>query len=251
MLSDRDIEFVTRKWIGVNGGYLGDFSYRTHYEFYYDFCDLEHIDPYKIEGTTRTRFEQILSSSDAKTKVAILKGVLKKFPMGSTEFRTEDRYEKLQEFIRRCDTSEPNKIIHPVTLVDSIKSIELALVEAEKLIEINSPLGAVDRIHTAFHGYLLTLCQKKSLDVSAETKITALFNLIRENYSEQLKIAHLQEETIKILRSMSGIVDAMSGIRNRGSLAHPNEKLLDACEASLYINIVKSMLHYLKNKLSD
>jgi len=53
LLSARDVEFVTRKWIGVSGGYLGDFSYRTHHEFYPDYCGIEDIDPYKLEGTTR------------------------------------------------------------------------------------------------------------------------------------------------------------------------------------------------------
>ena len=59
LISPRDVEFVTRRWIGVTGGYLGDFSYRTHHEFYPDYCDIEDIEPYRIEGTTRQRFETI------------------------------------------------------------------------------------------------------------------------------------------------------------------------------------------------
>ena len=34
LLELRDIKFVVNQWIGVNGGYLGDFSYRTHVDFY-------------------------------------------------------------------------------------------------------------------------------------------------------------------------------------------------------------------------
>ena len=57
-----DIKKLVNRYIGVSGGYLGDFSYRTHADFYVEYCDLD-IDPYKYEGTTRERFEKILETS--------------------------------------------------------------------------------------------------------------------------------------------------------------------------------------------
>ena len=57
-LKDSQIKKLVYKYIGVEGGYLADFSYRTHADFYTD-LDLD-IDPYKYQGTTRERFTQIL-----------------------------------------------------------------------------------------------------------------------------------------------------------------------------------------------
>ena len=45
-LSKREIMIVVNRYIGVEGGYLGDFSYRTHAEFYPLYCELD-IDPYE------------------------------------------------------------------------------------------------------------------------------------------------------------------------------------------------------------
>lgn len=87
LLSAREAEFVTRKWIGVSGGYLGDFSYRTHDEFYPDYCGIEDIEPYKLEGTTRVRFEQILLSQAPARQALILRGVVKKYPNPADEVR--------------------------------------------------------------------------------------------------------------------------------------------------------------------
>jgi hypothetical protein len=38
-LTNREIRLVVHDYIGVQSGYLGDFSYRTHRDFYPDYCD--------------------------------------------------------------------------------------------------------------------------------------------------------------------------------------------------------------------
>ena len=80
MLTRPEVYLIVNSYIGVNGGYLGDFSYRTHEEFYPYFCDLD-ISPSAYEGTTRQRFLTILENADAPTQAKILKGVLKKYPV--------------------------------------------------------------------------------------------------------------------------------------------------------------------------
>jgi hypothetical protein len=44
-LTRQEIARLVNRYIGVSGGYLGDFSYRTHAEFYPEYCDLD-INPY-------------------------------------------------------------------------------------------------------------------------------------------------------------------------------------------------------------
>jgi very-short-patch-repair endonuclease len=80
MLTRPEIYKLVNGYIGVSGGYLGDFSYRTHAEFYPYYCDLD-IDPNKYEGTTRERFLQILHEASPIDQAKIIKGVLSKYPV--------------------------------------------------------------------------------------------------------------------------------------------------------------------------
>jgi hypothetical protein len=51
-LTNQEVMKIVNRYIGVSGGYLGDFSYRTHADFYPEYCELD-IDPNQHEGTTR------------------------------------------------------------------------------------------------------------------------------------------------------------------------------------------------------
>ena len=44
-------------------------------------------------------------------------------------------------------------------------------------------------------------------------------------------------------------VDALNTLRNRASIAHPNEGLLDREEAYLYVNAVRTLMAYIDAKL--
>ena len=59
-LKSSEIHWVVNNYIGVSGGYLGDFSYASHREFYANYCDLEvDVDAF-AEATTRKKFIAIL-----------------------------------------------------------------------------------------------------------------------------------------------------------------------------------------------
>jgi hypothetical protein len=73
-LTPGEIHKLVNNYIGVSGGYLGDFSYRTHREFYLD-LELD-FDPDKLEGTTRLRFTKILSEATPEVQARILQGIL-------------------------------------------------------------------------------------------------------------------------------------------------------------------------------
>ena len=45
-------------------------------------------------------------------------------------------------------------------------------------------------------------------------------------------------------------MDALNPARNRGSVAHPNQQLLDADEAMLFINSARTVLQFLNAKLA-
>ena len=48
---------------------------------------------------------------------------------------------------------------------------------------------------------------------------------------------------------MATILDSMNSLRNRASVAHPNESLLEDPEAMLVINSARTVLHYIDAKM--
>ena len=247
MLTAREIEFVTRKWIGVQGGYLGDFSYRTHYEFYDEYCGLPDINPYKMQGTTRSRFEIILAEATPDAQSRILKGVLKKYPLGSAEYRTQNQLDRLLEFIKRCEGGAPVSQVMPVV---TSAVVERALADAETLLTTTGATSALDRVHTALHGYLKEICRSHKIEPEKDAPTTRLFKLLRAQCPEFLVTAH-GEQSERVLSAIAQILDAMNPLRNRGSVAHPNERLLDNPEAMLCINATRTVFHYLNSKIKN
>ena len=49
-LTHQEAMKVVNRYIGMVGGYLGDFPYRTHAEFYRKYCDLDIRTPDAMKG---------------------------------------------------------------------------------------------------------------------------------------------------------------------------------------------------------
>jgi hypothetical protein len=103
-LSSREIIRIVNRYIGVESGYLGDFSYRTHSEFYPEYCDLD-LDPfdYLAEGTTRERFIAVLKQSPPHVQAKIVRAVIEKYPVGSSDLRTEAARDELLAMAERLE----------------------------------------------------------------------------------------------------------------------------------------------------
>src|SRR5438045_2403484 len=95
---------LVNRYIGVSGGYLADFSYRTHEDFYLEYCNLD-INPNEIQGTTRVRFETILEQSSPDVQAKILRGILKKYPpVPGHELRTQERHDEFLQLAQRIES---------------------------------------------------------------------------------------------------------------------------------------------------
>ncbi|MBE3037753.1 MAG: abortive infection family protein [Chloroflexi bacterium] len=237
---------MVNRYIGVQGGYLGDFSYRTHAEFYLEFCDVD-IDPNQYEGTTRQRFISILTNSEPDIQARILGGVLRKYPVGSSELRTQQRFDEIQAMIGRLEgavavTSPSPRITSDV--------VERAISDAETLLRASGATSGVDRIHTALHGYLRAVCDEAGITYGADSSLTDMFGLLRQLHPRLQQAVQHASEVQRIIRSFGVVLDALNALRNRGSVAHPNPVLLADDEAFLAINAARTVLHYLDAKIS-
>lgn len=112
-------------------------------------------------------------------------------------------------------------------------------------------LIAYDRIHTALHGYLLSVCDKASIAYGGDPSVTELFKLLRQHHSALQNLGPRAGEIEKILRAFRSVLDTLNPLRNRASVAHPNETLLDEDEAMLVINAARTFLHYLNAKVAS
>jgi len=147
------------------------------------------------------------------------------------------------------DTSTGPIPVESPSLRITSDTVERALSDAEKLIHTQGAVSGVDRVHTAFHGYLKEVCLKSGIDVTEEANITQLFKLIRENHPKFLKAGPRAGDIDKIVRAMANIVDALNPVRNQASIVHPNRILLEEPEAMLVINVIRTLLHYLDKKI--
>jgi hypothetical protein len=97
-LTKQEILKFVNDYIGVEDGYLLDFSYSSHQEFYPYFCGLD-IDPSIIDKTTRYRFIDILEKASCSDQVKILRGTLDKCPPSSdpqNPLRTLERASEIE-----------------------------------------------------------------------------------------------------------------------------------------------------------
>lgn len=247
-LTNQEIMKIVNRYIGVSGGYLGDFSYRTHAEFYPEYCGLD-IDPYQHSGTTRERFIAILKRSSPDVQAKIVRGVLERFPLDA-EYKPTTRpqalYDELVSIARRLEGASP--VASPEPRVTSAV-VERAIADVEVLIQTSGAVSGVDRVHTALHGYLRAVCDKENISYNRDDSMTRLFRLLRQNHPAFQSLGARSQDIERVLQAFASIMDALNPIRDIASVAHPSDDLLDRDEAMLVINAARTLLHYLDAKL--
>jgi hypothetical protein len=249
-LTTKEIGRLVHNWIGVDGGYLGNFSYPTHDRFWMEVCDL-HVDTNAFQGTTRACFEETLFQASASHQAAALRAILEDYPPSATadpahpKFRTTAVHREILAWISRLETGQ---VAIEVDLISASDVVRRALDDADILIRKSGPQSAVDRVHTAMHGYLHSLCKEAGIAHGDRPTMNQLFKVIRVNHPALADMGVRGDEVSRVLGSMASILDALNPVRNNASVAHPNEQLVGEPEAVLVINTVRTMLSYLESK---
>ncbi len=245
-LTDREIIRIVNLYIGVTDGYLGDFTYRTHAEFYPEYCDLD-INPAAYDGTTRQRFITILSSLEPLDQAKVLRGVVARFSPDEGPDTRKASLVELQQVIKRLESAP-----HVAGITPQITSevVHRAIEDAEILIQSSGPTSAVDRVHTLLHGYLQAVCDDEWITYKRDDSMVALLRKIQAEHPRFTDLGPRSQDVGRILNACATILDALMPLRNQASVAHPNKELLSEAEAMLVINVGRSLLQYLNAKLS-
>jgi len=251
----REISWLVEDYIGTSGGYLNQFSYSIHESFYYKYCDLDvDVLPYRTRGlTTRKAFIEILREAKARDQAKIIRGVFEMFPppkevSDEVSLKKQDLYKRLINVAVRL---EADGQVETPEIVQTSEVVYEALKDAEVLLQSRGPKNAVDRAHTALHGYLKKLCSDRGAASPPDPSLTVLFKTIREKFVEFSGTIPHDDEAKSLFGSLASALDSLNTIRNRGTLAHPNELLLDAPEAMLYINLSRAVLGYIEAKTTS
>jgi hypothetical protein len=243
-LKESEINKLVYKYIGVDGGYLADFSYHTHHEFYIE-LGLD-INPYEYDGTTRARFMTILREGEPQVQARILEGILKRYPENSSELRTSERAAEIRGWIKRL-RSGPNVEEPELDITSDV--VDRALLDAQELIRTTGAASGVDRIHTVLHGYLRQVCDDAGIDTTKDASMTDLFKQMRISHPAFQDLGPRKDDIQRVLHALATILDSLNTIRNKASVAHPSPTLLPEPEAMLIINTARTILHFLNEKI--
>jgi Abortive infection C-terminus len=146
------------------------------------------------------------------------------------------------------DEEEIESVAAPTLKITSAV-VERPLSDTELLIRQRGAVSGLDHVHTAFHGYLKAVCEDVGLLPEGDPSITDLFKIVRKQHPKLHPPPPGAKEIDSILGPMATIVNALNPLRNRSSVAHPNDDLLEEPEAMLVINAVRTLLHYLNSRI--
>jgi hypothetical protein len=132
-------------------------------------------------------------------------------------------------------------------------AVRRAVQDARTLLESGAgATSAVDRVHTALHGYLTERCRRLGLVVAKtgpRDSMASLFKKLRKAHPAFTNVPHADDIAV-IAQSLASAMDRMDKLRNNASVAHPNEDLLDEPEARLAVDSVWAILSYLDARMS-
>jgi hypothetical protein len=249
-LTRGEILRVVNDYIGVSGGYLGNFGYRSHEEFYPIYCGLDDIKVFPHQTTTRYRFIEILEQQTSDRQARILRGILERDPVESFPEDQRPKKRAIEAFIQKLIARlERQPGVQAPVLEFTSDVVQRCLQDVEVLIKNSGATSGIDRVHTMLHGYLSVACDRAGIEHEPDSTLNHLLKLLLKSHPALTELGPRAQDIAQVLRATSTILDALNPIRNKGSLAHPNRALLDEAEAMLVINTARTLIHYLDSKL--
>ena len=123
-----------------------------------------------------------------------------------------------------------------------------AINDASALIGDVDSISAIDRAHTALHGYLVALCKDNNIPLAQDPTVSKAFKELRQFHPALQASGNRSDEITRILQSFANSIDAFSTLRNKASLAHVNE-LLEVPEATATVNAMYTVFRYIQDSI--
>ena len=209
-LTKSEVQKVVYKYIGVEGGYLSDFTYRSHREFYIE-LNLD-INPDQYEGTTRQRFTTILLQSPVEIQARILEGVLLRYPIDSSPLRSQEHHNEIRGWIKRLDGRSGAIEAPSLRITNEVVRLALATPKSSQVLHCNKR-----RRSCAYrlHGYILAVCKDAGIKDRNESSLTAMFKALRSTHPAFRLSGRQGSEAGRLMMALATIIDSVNALRNK------------------------------------
>lgn len=127
--------------------------------------------------------------------------------------------------------------------------VSQAIEDAESFMSNGEYQRAFDRVHTAFHGYLIEILKKYEITVPRDENLSKLYSRIQQLIEKEIQPTELADIVKTTIRSSNGMISSLNESRNRHSLAHPNTNIIGKREAKLIIGISSTVTDYISGYL--
>ena len=250
-LTVREIDLLINYYIGCypDGNLMVFTEPEDLRAFLQVWCDLDINPTSKHASQVRNEFVELLNAQTPLVQAKILRIVINSIPIQdpyAPHTRNMILQEKMTKIIKRLEST--TVLIESVTPRSASEVVQIALKDADHLIGRGSARSAVDRTHTALHGYLKGLCDEEGIQYSNEPGMPELYKLVRAKHPALQSSGPRQQDIDNICRTLGNIVDKLGPIRNRATPVHPQDELIEEPEAILAINAARALFHYVEEK---
>lgn len=143
--------------------------------------------------------------------------------------------------------SEEGEVVDFSRIATKTETIHKAINDVEVFIRDGEFASAVDRVHTAFHGYMRSLLDDHQIPYTEAETLSQLYSKLHAFYGNTIHPTEVAELVRTVLRSSSGIISSINDLCNRHTVAHPNEKLIERREALLVMKLTNAMIEYIED----
>jgi hypothetical protein len=244
---NREEQRTIERTLGMQEGYVLDFSNRTIEDFFDDNFNLEfYADLYQTNGSSKAKIVRRILEVEQGHVVAQILSSLWKYRStlpGSYHLEQADAEARLQnaysDLVSRLSGDQPTTHSTFIAFDDS-ESLSVLIIEIETRIREDKWQEAIDRLHTYCMKKFRSLLDAKGLPVSQNEPLHSL----AAKYAKTLANDESGTLTETILRSSISIFEELNNVRNNKSLAHDNS-LIPRREARFAFDAVSAILRYL------
>lgn len=233
------------KLLGMDGGYVLNFSNRTFDEFVFDSTG-KHICDAVYDSGSGSKASRLRAFWKSEPNTVVGK-LLTDLIAYAGELDAQQPPSHLLDLCHRA--AERLQADSPVPEVDTLASVSSDRVFAtlarsvKEAIVAGQPEAGLDRLHTFVTKYTRTVCGRHSIEASKDEPLHSLIGKYVKALTAAGRIT--SEMTERILKSSIGTLEAFNHVRNNHSLAHDNPTL-NYDESVLILNHVISCVRFVE-----
>lgn len=233
------------KLLGMDEGYVLNFSDRTFRNFFIDYRIEIDAAEYRKGGDSKAKRMRSFWDLAENNKVGrVLEGLI---GYGIDENCLGDDSKELIDACRaitqRLIADQPVAELDALTANSDDRDFEVVAEHVREAIERNQPEGGLDRLHTFVMKFIRIACEPHGIEVDRDKPLHSVFG----EYVKALRKGGYIESVMseRILKSSISVLESFNDVRNNKSLAHDNP-ILNYEESLLIFNHVAGSIRFIK-----